>query len=292
MTEGRRREPGFRRTPGLRRAPLLDRSGWTVVALLVAGAVAAWRLDLAPGDLLPSAGGRRLAVEFFGAALRPALGYEAEFVAPGAPPFFVALGLALGRTFVFALAAMSLAVVGGAVLGVLGSSTWRARGGVLGPSVQVAARATAVAMRSVHELLYAVLFLAALGYSPATGVLAIAIPYAGILAKVVAELLDETPREVRDELLFAGATPAGAFLFGLAPRAVPDLAAYAFYRFECALRSSAILGFFGFPTLGYYVSASFANLHFREVWSYLYALVLAVLILELWSGRLRARMVA
>mgnify|MGYP006146677071 CR=1 FL=1 len=51
---------------------------------------------------------------------------------------------------------------------------------------------------------------------------------------------------------------------------------YAFYRFECALRSAAVLGFFGIPTLGYYVHQSFANAHYHEVWSYLYALFVLV----------------
>ena len=79
---------------------------------------------------------------------------------------------------------------------------------------------------------------------------------------------------------------------GLLPRALPDLAAYAFYRFECALRSSAVLGFFGFPTLGYYLSASFENLHYGEVWTYLYALFLLVAAADLWSGVLRRRLVS
>ena len=86
-----------------------------------------------------------------------------------------------------------------------------------------------------------------------------------------------------------GASPAQVFAFGLLPRALPDMAAYAFYRFECALRSSAILGFFGLPTLGYYISASFDNLYYREVWTYLYALIALVVLVETWSGRLRRR---
>ena len=57
------------------------------------------------------------------------------------------------------------------------------------------------------------------------------------------------------------------------------------------MRSSAILGFFGYPTLGYFLRLSAENLHYREVWTYLYALIVIVLVLELWSARLRVRMV-
>ena len=82
------------------------------------------------------------------------------------------------------------------------------------------------------------------------------------------------------------------FLHGILPRALPDMTAYAFYRYECAIRSSAILGFFGYPTLGYFLRASFENLHYREVWTYLYALLVLVLVLDGWSARLRERFVA
>jgi phosphonate transport system permease protein len=90
----------------------------------------------------------------------------------------------------------------------------------------------------------------------------------------------------------AGASPLQVFAFGLVPRAAPDLAAYSFYRFECAVRSAAVLGFFGFPTLGYAIAQAFENLHYREVWTYLYALLALVLLIETWSGALRRRFVA
>ena len=124
-----------------------------------------------------------------------------------------------------------------------------------------------------------------------TAVIAIVIPFAGTFAKVFSEIIDEAPRETARALRATGAAPVQIFLFGLLPRALPDMAAYAFYRFECALRSSAILGFFGFPTLGYYIAASFENLHYSEVWTYLYALGLLVITADWWSGALRRRLV-
>ena len=67
---------------------------------------------------------------------------------------------------------------------------------------------------------------------------------------------------------------------------------YAFYRFECALRSSAILGFFGFPTLGLYLRQSFLSTNYGEVWTFLYVLIALVLVFDAWSGALRRRLVA
>ena len=52
------------------------------------------------------------------------------------------------------------------------------------------------------------------------------------------------------------------------------------------------LGFFGFPTLGYHIAASFENLYFGEVWTYLYVLVALVLAVDWWSGQVRRRLVA
>ena len=147
-------------------------------------------------------------------------------------------------------------------------------------------------MRSVHELLWAVLFLAAFGLNTFGAVIAIAIPYAGTLAKIFSEMIDEAPRDSGLALRRLGASRLVEFWFGLVPRALPDMSAYAFYRFECAIRSSAVLGFFGFPTLGYGIAQSFENLHYGEVWTYLYALMALVVAVELWSGALRERFVA
>ena len=71
-----------------------------------------------------------------------------------------------------------------------------------------------------------------------------------------------------------------------------DLVAYTFYRFECALRSSAVLGFFGFPTLGFHLAASFENLHYGEVWTYLYVLFGLIALADWWSGRIRREVLA
>ncbi len=105
-------------------------------------------------------------------------------------------------------------------------------------------------------------------------------------------MIDEAPRDVAYAYRGSGASATQVYLFGLLPRALPDMIAYSFYRFECALRSSTILGFFGYPTLGFYIAASFENLHYGEVWTYLYTLLVLVILVDWWSGALRKRFVA
>jgi len=275
-----------------------------VVGLLVAAAIlSAMYLHLGPGTLTPSLAGRRAAAEFFVRALSPAARYESE-VMPGTPPLLVTALRAVGVTVVIAASAMSLAVVIGLLLAFVASNAWwiGERAGAqslwmrllrrsLAPVAYGSARVVMALMRSTHELLWAVLFLAAFGLSHTAAVLAIAIPFGGTLGKVFSEMIDEAPRDAAEALRGAGAAPLQVFFFGLFPRAFPDICAYTFYRFECSLRASAVLGFFGFPTLGYYISASFENLHYGEVWTYLYTLIALVIVVDVWSAGLRRRLV-
>ncbi|HVL69693.1 MAG TPA: ABC transporter permease subunit [Vicinamibacterales bacterium] len=268
-----------------------------LVGIAAAALVSAWLLWMLPGSLRVSGGGLETARAFFARALAPAFTYEAV-VPTGTTPLLWKAALAVRDTVTMAAAAMSLALAGGAVLGFCASSAWWSSAGTSGwrralaRMLWGATRSVMAVARAIHELLWAVLLLAAFGISEIAAILAIAIPYAAILGKVFAELVDEASPEPSQALREGGASALQAFLFGQLPRALPDMAAYAFYRFECAIRSSAILGFFGFPTLGYFIAASFENAHYGEVWTYLYALFALVAVLDWWSGALRRRFVA
>jgi len=277
----------------IRRPPLGTR-GIVVLVLASAAVVSAIYLQLGTGSLVPSAPGLRAAQKFFVRALSPAVTYESE-VPPGTRPLLVNALRAAGMTIVIAAAAMSLAVVVGLLLAFLASNAWW-MGDLAGMRnrwlpAYGSVRIVIALMRSTHELLWAVLFLAAFGLTRTSAVLAIAIPFGGTLAKVFSEMIDEAPRDAANALRAAGASPLQVFFFGLFPRALPDITAYAFYRFECALRASAVLGFFGFPTLGYYIAASFENLQYGEVWTYLYTLFALVMSVDAWSAALRRRLV-
>jgi phosphonate transport system permease protein len=287
-------------TAELRRPFPAGRRGLLILGLALIGVVAWQALGLSLRGLVPSSGGVALLRRFLGAALHPALDYEAVDVPAGAEPFLLRTLGALWTTVLYAAAAMSLALVWGVVLGFLASSSWwagdpgvaRGARSAIGPVVQVGLRVLIACMRSVHELLWAIVFLAAVGLGPGTAILALAVPYAGTQAKVLTEMLDEAARDCARGVRAVGAGPVSVFLWGTLPRALPDMAAYAFYRLECAIRSSAVLGFFGFPTIGYYLKASFEDTQYREVWTQLYALIAVVLLLEAWSGALRRRFVA
>ncbi|QDU68578.1 PhnE/PtxC family ABC transporter permease [Engelhardtia mirabilis] len=279
---------------GFTARPLLGRRSATVLAALGLGVIAWFQLGLTLDDLLPDPARGATARAFATAALHPAFDYQGDFVPAAAPPFWRGVAAAALRTVVFAAGGMFLAVIGGLVLGMLASASWWRTagagplGGRLRPVGLVAARVTIAGLRSVHELLWAVLFLAALGVSPAAGAIAIAIPYAGTLAKVFSEQVDEVPRDASRAMGALGAGGTLQFTCGLLPRAARQMASFTFYQFECSVRAAAVLGFFGFPTLGQKIAASFANGNYGEVWSYLYALIALVLTIEMWSARLRS----
>lgn len=272
--------------------------GVVLILIAIAAAASVAHLQVTGAGVAPSRGGLVVAARFLSRAASPALHYESD-VPPGTVPLMWKAATAAQTTVMFAAAATSLALTGGIVLAFLGSSAWWASDPVgpssraywwqrrLGPCVYAVARVLTAFLRSIHELLWAVLLLAAFGLGHLTAVFAIALPFAGVLGKVFSEMIDEAPRDAAHALRDAGASPLQVFFFGLVPRAFPDMAAYAFYRFECALRSSAVLGFFGFPTLGYYIAASFENLFYGEVWTYLYALLALVIVSDWWSGAIR-----
>lgn len=168
------------------------------------------------------------------------------------------IGEAMLLTFAFGLLGTLLA----APLGLLMALAWRHR----------ALRVAAASLRAIHELFWALLLLHVFGVTPLTGLLAIAIPYSGIFAKVYAEILAEQPDEAL-RLLPPGTSPWSAWLCVRLPQAWPQLRSYFFARAECGLRSSAVLGFVGLPTLGYHLEGALSYGAYAEAGAYLLALV-------------------
>ncbi len=174
---------------------------------------------------------------------------------------------ALLMTLVFAFCGTALGVTGGAVLAI---------GFHLAPI-----RLFCAGLRSVHELFWAFLFLPLLGLTPACGVLAIAVPYAGVFAKVFAEIRQEAnPRVLAG--LPRGAGALSRFCYGVWPVIYPSVRNYTSYRFECALRSAAVLGFIGLPTMGYHLETAFREGLYGEAAALLLSFYLLIASLRLW----------
>jgi len=142
-------------------------------------------------------------------------------------------------------------------------------------------------VRSVHELFWALLFLQFFGLSPLTGLLAILLPYAGIFAKVYAEILEEADQAPLRGLP-GGTGVISAFFYARVPDVWPHLVSYTSYRLECGLRSSAVLGFVGLPTLGYHLETFFRQGQYSDAGALLILFYLLIATLRWW---LRPRLV-
>ncbi|MDP0491000.1 MAG: ABC transporter permease subunit [Verrucomicrobiota bacterium JB023] len=262
------------------------RRRWFILAGVLLTVFGLWVLDAKPGELVPSKGGRELAGEFFGAALRPALDYE-DPAGTQEVPFFTKIAISLGNTLRYAVAAMSLATLGGLVGGILGSRAWWSRPTRGLEALRLTVRLAATAVRSVHELLWALIFLAAMGSSPLAVILALALPYAGTLAKVFSELFDESDDSAAELVRSTGGSGLTAFMAARVAQALPDLMTYGLYRLECSIRSSAVLGFVGVPTLGLDIKNAYEDGYLHQIWSYLYVLLAVLLLVEWWGSRAR-----
>lgn len=193
----------------------------------------------------------------------------AGLVSPGVPSLHVLLD-AMAGTLAFALQGVALGVAGGFGL-------------ALGYRY-AAVRRFAAFIRAIHELFWALLWVQLLGMSPVAGILAIAIPYAGTFAKIYGELFEEIDPAPVDSLPF-GTGALSRLFYTVLPQAFRAMATYTSYRLECGIRSSAVLGFIGLPTVGYYLESALKQGHYSDAAGLFYALVLLIVSMRFWLRR-------
>jgi phosphonate transport system permease protein len=122
-----------------------------------------------------------------------------------------------------------------------------------------------IVLRSVPELVWALVFVRVVGLGPTAGVLAIALTYGGMLGKVYGEILESGETHATETLLRNGSGRLQAFFYGLLPQNAAELTSYTVYRWECAIRSSVVLGFVGAGGLGQQMDSSMKMFNGGEV---------------------------
>ena len=218
-----------------------------------------------------------------------------RFAQPSMDPEFLAVvARETWRTVAIATAGISLALLLAAPMALIATAALSVSSlaGRMAPipfAVRQAARAAMVALRTVPELVWALLFVRVVGLGPGAGVLAIALTYGGMLGKVFAEILESCDAQPTRVLLANGGARLQAFFYGLLPQAAPELTSYTVYRWECAVRSSVVLGFVGAGGLGQQMDSSLKMLAGSEVATMLlgfFALVALADGLSAWLRRL------
>lgn len=189
-------------------------------------------------------------------------------------------------TVVYAVAGMTLAIIYGGIFGVLASGVLNQNRLFKRICVGIF-RGILSFTRAIHELVWAWVFVASFGLSPYAAIFALAIPYGGILGRILADALNDVPEEPIKALKLTGASNWQCLYYGYFPYVWNNMVSYTLYRFECSIRSSTIMSFVGLGGLGYQIQLSLADIEFDEVWTFLFFLILLVIIVDVWSSLLR-----
>jgi phosphonate transport system permease protein len=145
-----------------------------------------------------------------------------------------------------------------------------------------AVRLLCAGLRSVHELFWALILIQITGLSPLTGILAVALPYAGIFAKVYAEMIEEADLSA-ERVLPPRTSIVSAFAYVRIPVLAPHMHNYTLYRLECGLRSTLVLGFIGLPTIGFHLDSFFKQGHYAQAAALLLTFYVLIGTRRLWA---------
>jgi phosphonate transport system permease protein len=219
--------------------------------------------------------------------------FLATFLPPAHAPEFLMMVLRESwRTVAMASAGLALAFLIAAPLALLSARTLSVSG-LAGPMargpfwLRQATRGLLIVLRSVPELVWALVFVRVVGLGPTAGVLAIALSYGGMLGKVYGDILESGDDHVSRTLLRNGCSRLQAFAYGLLPQNAAELTSYTVYRWECAIRSSVILGFVGAGGLGQQLDNSMKMFAGGEVLTMLAVFVALVALADRVSAALR-----
>jgi phosphonate transport system permease protein len=144
--------------------------------------------------------------------------------------------------------------------------------------------------RSVPDILWALVFVVALGLGPFPGTLALAVHSAGVLGKLYSEALEAVPSRPVEALRATGAGTLQAFLFGRLPQAMSGFASLTLYQWECNIRSATILGFVGAGGIGQEILISMNLFDYPKVATLVGATIVVVLLVDRFSAAIRSRL--
>lgn len=153
------------------------------------------------------------------------------------------------------------------------------------------ARAILNFFRSIDTLVYALIFVAAVGLGPFPGVLAVIAYTTTSLAKLYSEAIEGIDPGPVDAITATGATRLQVLRFGVLPQVLPLFLSYVLYRLETNIRAATVLGFVGAGGIGFYLQTYLRMIDYRAASTALLVTVLMVMAVDALSSRLRRRLV-
>ena len=282
MTAAVQTAPGMAAAPApteaslalLRRRAAAERPGWLHYAAwgLALGLLAwAWRgAEIRPLDLVRDAGNiGTLAADFFPPDFGDWRIYVREMV--------VTLHIALWGTLLAIVAAVPLALAASANI----APAW----------LYQPVRRLMDACRAINEMVFAMLFIVAVGLGPFAGVLALAVHTTGTLAKLFSEAVEAIDPRPVEGIRATGARKLVEIAYGVIPQVLPLWLSFALYRFESNVRSASVVGMVGAGGIGVVLFEVIRGFQYAQTCAVLIILVVSVSLIDLLSARLRARFV-
>jgi len=257
-------------------AAALPRPGPGLGGVLAWGAVlavlaASWKgADMRPADLLRD--GRNMAE------------YAAGFFPPNFREWKVYLQEML-VTLQIAVWGTALAVVCAIPFGLLCSAN------VAPAWVHQPVRRLMDACRAINEMVFAMLFVVAVGLGPFAGVLALWVHTTGILAKLFSEAVEAIDPQPVEGIRATGASKLEEIAYGVIPQVMPLWISYSLYRFESNVRSASVVGMVGAGGIGVVLWEIIRGFYYAETCAVMLIIILTVTVVDLFSAQIRKRFI-
>ncbi len=143
------------------------------------------------------------------------------------------------------------------------------------------------AFRAINEMVFAMLFVVAVGLGPFAGVLALAVHTTGVLAKLFAEAVEAIDARPVEGIRATGANALEEIVYGVIPQVMPLWISYALYRFESNVRSASVVGMVGAGGIGVVLWEIIRGFQFPQTCAVMTIIVVAVSLTDLASQRIR-----
>lgn len=193
---------------------------------------------------------------------------------------------ALFQTFQMAVAGCAIGLILSVPLGILAADGLSPH-----PSIRTAARSLIAVFRTVPDLVWALIFVIAVGLGSPAGVLAIAIDVMGFAARFFAEAMEDTDKGPREALSALGANRLGMIVCAVLPSALPSMIATSLYCLEKATRASVLLGLVGAGGIGVELKVAFDLFAYQTAATIILVILLLVISVEQAGGWLRRKII-
>lgn len=160
---------------------------------------------------------------------------------------------------------------------------------VLRKSIYFICMLLANVFRSINEIVWALLFVSAVGLGPMAGILALGVHTAGVLAKLLAEGNEAIDPGPVAALVATGASFPKIIVYAVLPQTMPHFISMALYRFESDVRSASILGFVGAGGIGFYLFDKIRAFENADVTTIILIIVATVWVIDKCSAVIRKR---